>query len=272
MTVNLDGEQIVINDVWFGDVYLMGGQSNMGFPLCRTHLDPKDYQSNDNIRMYRLNPEATEDSDFNDVWHTMKKETVGPRSALAYFVALELSKFTDHKIAMLMCEKGATVIQSFMPKGYFDGTEIGNIPDNERSIDFRHPEYTWNYDGCLYERTFEKMIPYSVKLAVWYQGEGNASGKDPYYYDKMLTEFLKQWRSDLKDSLLPFIIVQIAEYTKWPDQEGWRIVKEMQKKVTESVENTYLVKSDDVCEIDDIHPPTKDLLAKRIADIILKLN
>ena len=40
MTACLDGEKKVINDIWFGDVYLLSGQSNMQFKMWRSLCQP----------------------------------------------------------------------------------------------------------------------------------------------------------------------------------------------------------------------------------------
>ena len=83
----------------------------------------------------------------------------------------------------------------------------------------------------------------------------------------MLSIMIDVWRRDLKNSELPFIIVQIADYIH-RDDEDWRVIQEAQLAVQNMKENVTTVVSADISESDNIHPPTKHILAHRIAEII----
>ena len=63
---------------------------------------------------------------------------------------------------------------------------------------------------------------------------------------------------------LPFLVVQIADYVD-RDGEAWRTIQNAQLKAAEVIPFVKTVISRDVCESDDIHPPTKHILAERIA-------
>ncbi|MBR6748626.1 MAG: hypothetical protein IKM07_06775, partial [Clostridia bacterium] len=76
--------------------------------------------------------------------------------------------------------------------------------------------------------------------------------------------------ADFADPGLPFIVVQIAEYTPRYD-DGWRAVQKAQLDVQGMRNGVKTVISADVCETDDIHPPTKDKLSRRIADALSTL-
>ena len=272
LRVNLDGQIKEFSDVWFGDVYLMAGQSNMRYNIEVSPLEEQFYEENENMRIFGANEADAAGFYFSQGWCCLTKSNAGKWSAIAYYMGLTLNKKSDKKMGFILCGQGASVIQAYLPKGFFDNTDC-YIPDEDRSGDFKNPLYSaWNGDGFLYKEKFSKIIPYNVKYVVWYQGEGNASGKDPYVYDKLLTSFIEKWRYDLMDDQLPFIIIQIANFKKWPRPECWKMIQEMQQKVCETVKNTYLVKSADVCEDDDIHPPTKKLLSERIANLVESLS
>ena len=65
------------------------------------------------------------------------------------------------------------------------------------------------------------------------------------------------------DSKLPFYVVQIADRDA-RDDEAWHGIQAAQAKIVELLSDVYVIKSADVCESFDIHPPTKIKLAKRI--------
>ncbi len=83
-----------INDVWFGDVWIASGQSNMELPIDRVLPLYKHIQANPQIRQFLVpqnynfhNPQA----DFaSGNWVAATPETLGNFSAVAYFFALEL--------------------------------------------------------------------------------------------------------------------------------------------------------------------------------------
>ena len=46
MDVTLDGEKTTISDIWLGDVYLLGGQSNMQFKMIERREPTDVYEDN----------------------------------------------------------------------------------------------------------------------------------------------------------------------------------------------------------------------------------
>ena len=54
MTVCLDGEKKIINDVWFGDVYLLSGQSNMQFKMHERNEPTDVYEGNELVRLFTV--------------------------------------------------------------------------------------------------------------------------------------------------------------------------------------------------------------------------
>ena len=126
----------------------------------------------------------------------------------------------------------------------------------------------------LYDNMIHPLIPYAMRGAVWYQGEADAYGEEADVYDCELCELIRVWREDFKDSSLPFYVIQIADYYCKEDIardfEGWKRLQTAQVRVQDMTHNVTTVVSADVCENDVIHPPTKTLLSKRLAEIIME--
>ncbi|MBQ2758827.1 MAG: hypothetical protein IJE93_03580 [Clostridia bacterium] len=86
----------------------------------------------------------------------------------------------------------------------------------------------------------------------------------------LLKLLISMWRKDLKNESLQFFIIQLPDHI-YGNHEGRKAIQSAQAEVAESTENTYCIKSSDICENDHIHPATKLPLAQRIAYMTKKL-
>ena len=126
----------------------------------------------------------------------------------------------------------------------------------------------WNKDGMLYDSLLSQVKPYPLSGIVWYQGESDTTSAEAAVYTDELRLMIDIWRRDFGNPLLPFVVVQIADYDFPYDKDAWRALQAAQDALSGSMKNVSVVKSSDVCEHDDIHPKTKDKLANRIAAIL----
>ena len=260
-------EKITLTDITFGDVYLISGQSNMQFKLCEAIPDGEIYEC-DNIRLYST--ARLENNEYfypEDGWVKCNKDTAPHFSAIGYFLARDLHKRDGRPIGLVALYQGASVIQSWLSLKALDELAI-NMQDGELHWDHHNPDYrAWNEKSTLYNFGFKQVLPLSYRAVIWYQGESNTSELESQFYDKMLSKMIELWRSDLRDPELDFVIIQIADFIPRKN-EAWDRVQEAQERVAKQTPNCYLVKCADICETDNIHPPTKHLLAKRIIELI----
>lgn len=301
MTVDLDGKKEILENIYFGDVYLLSGQSNNKMKLWSTNTPKEYYKGNDSIRLFSINAlekggehiltdEGWKSLDKNgniipligsehynedDGWVSAQDDTVCFWPAVGFLSASFLAKDSNKKIGLIACYQGASVIQSWLPNHFLDSTEFF-VPLEERGDNAQNPFYCdWNGDGMLYDGMLKKILPFSVKAVLWYQGEGNYDGKDgrKEIYSSILKMLIERWREDFKDNSLPFVVVQIHDYLDRINEEGshWKDVQSAQKEVCNTVDNTFLVMSNDVCETDDIHPVSKLELSKRVAAALKKI-
>lgn len=141
----------------------------------------------------------------------------------------------------------------------------------DKHPNIRKSEYSaWNDEGRLYNHTLSQAIPFELTGVVWYQGESDSVAIESEIYKEELRELIRIWRNDFNDEALPFVIVQLADYDL-RNNEDWHNVQKAQYEIQFEVKNTKTVISADISETDDIHPPTKDKLAVRIADALNKL-
>ena len=267
MTVQCGDIIVTVSEIAFGDVYLISGQSNMQFKLFEAIPDGEIYESSD-IRFFSTK-RMEENEKFTplDGWVKCDAKTALNFSALGYFIAKELHAKNNYPIGLVGLYQGASVIQSWLsPKALGELESV--LPTTELHGDHTHPLFSlWNKSSTLYDFAFSQIVPFSFASVIWYQGESNTSKSESNVYDILLSKLVLSWREALRDESLPFVIVQIADYIPRSDDE-WSCVQKMQEKAASELPYTYLAKSSDICENDNIHPPTKHILAKRIASFL----
>lgn len=265
-------ERVVLNDIYVGEVYLFAGQSNMQFKMKTESTNPSLYESNENLRLFST--DRIEKTDFytaKDGWVKCRKEMVEEWSAIGYLAGNEIAKSKNIAVGIITCYQGASVIESWTPKGIFEKHGI-NISLDQKYRDHSDERWSgWNKDGTLYDYAFSQVVPFSFSAVVWYQGESDTSLEEAKVYQQELAILIDTWRNDLKNHSLPFVIVQIADYTNRND-EAWKMVQKAQYEIQHTLSNITTVISADVCESDDIHPPTKYKLAKRIATALKNIK
>ena len=261
LKITLDGVTTEITDVYFGDVYLLGGQSNMQFKMWERREPTDVYEGNENVRLFtvdRIEENTEERWGTDDGWVTLTKDNAKDFSAIGYYLAHELAR--DRKIGLIACYQGASVIQSWLRK---DVALRDELQVENKFAD--HEWYPiWNIDGLLYEYMMTKIIPYQMASVLWYQGESNASIDEARIYLRFLDALTSSWREAFLDDALEFIIIQLADYDE-RNTEGWHLVQEAQLKAQHELKNVKTVVCRDVCETDDIHPKSKKELSLRIA-------
>ena len=116
----------------------------------------------------------------------------------------------------------------------------------------------------LYDCMLNRVLPYTLKGVIWYQGE--CDDHKPYSYAKLFSKLIDNWRTDWKDPELPFVFVQLPnhrnEYDK--DFKHWCLVRAAQEKVHHMVKNAFMTCALDLGQFNDIHPKAKTVLAERM--------
>ncbi|MCF0242645.1 MAG: sialate O-acetylesterase [Treponema sp.] len=122
----------------------------------------------------------------------------------------------------------------------------------------------------LYETMLSRIIPYTVKGVLWYQGESD--DHKPNMYAKLFTRMIDNWRTDWHDDSLPFLFVQLTvnRYKMDKDFKHWCLIREAQEKVSKTVSNTYMTVIMDEGAFNDIHPKQKQIVGERLEQIAMK--
>lgn len=325
MQITSDKESILFEDVYVGDVYLLGGQSNIEFKM-KDEAGKDEIEELKNIHVYTVNPveyvEAGKEypSFATPVWKSATKEALSDFSAIGYYIAKELNDL-NVPVGFVSCNKGGTSASCWIDEKHFEKNEelnnhfvkeyekaIADQSDEEEEkarIAFEavskayqdklnafmkeHPNMPLNevkkevghtpWPGpkgkkdfgrpCgLYHTMFERIIDYTFKAVVWYQGEedsGNAK-----LYEALLRMLIETWRDGFGEKV-PFYIIQLPRYRE-AKNENWPVIRTAQEVVANSEPNTHLIVTIDQGEEYNVHPSHKDAIGKRTADTILEFE
>lgn len=121
--------------------------------------------------------------------------------------------------------------------------------------------------GSLYEYMVKTIAPYGISGFLWYQGESDDVPGLNVLYKDMLTGLISDWRTLWKDSMLPFMVVQLPGFEKWLHvvSNEYPIIRKCQQDVADTVSNVYLCSISDAGEQYDIHPGNKKVVGERLA-------
>ena len=267
LTMKLPYGEEILEDIYVGEVYLMAGQSNMQFKLKESNAPKELYRKNPYLRMFST--DRLEKSDrFTpaDGWVTAEEDSVRDWSALGYLAGDLISRRKHIAVGIITCYQGASVIESWLPKGILAEHGIALSPKVLHGDHFYHEFSLWNGEGVLHDFALSQAVPFGLSGVVWYQGESNATPAEGEVYFKELELFIGTLRKEFRREDLPVAVVCLADNVD-REQVGWKAVQKAQIQAGEAIPYVKTVLCADICETDQIHPPTKHLLAERIADV-----
>lgn len=117
-----DGDKTVISDIWLGDIWVLGGQSNMELPIRRTLAYSKEKLSDNACHKLIHMFQPPQKYNFNDpcslydggCWETINDTNVMNCSAIGYFFAKDISVNQNVHIGLIHTAIGGTPIESWM--------------------------------------------------------------------------------------------------------------------------------------------------------------
>ena len=118
--------------------------------------------------------------------------------------------------------------------------------------------------GMLYNAMINPIAGYSIKGAIWYQGESNAGV--PQYYNELFEAMIEEWRYAWGQGDFPFLFAQLANFMQKhddPSDSGWARIREAQTQ-TLSLANTGMATIIDIGDANDIHPRNKKDVGYRL--------
>lgn len=120
-----------------------------------------------------------------------------------------------------------------------------------------------NSPTVLYNAMIAPLVPYTIKGAIWYQGESNAQRAKQY--ETLFPKMIESWRTVWGQGDFPFYFTQIAPFN-YGDSNAMQSaqLRDAQRK-SMSVPNTGMAVTLDIGNVDNIHPGNKQDVGKRLA-------
>jgi sialate O-acetylesterase len=262
--------EIKLEDVLVGEVWLCSGQSNMEWTVSRS-TNAKEEIANAKhplIRHVKV-PHRPSDKPERDVqtsgWQVCSPSTVANFTAVGYYFGRHLKNELNVPIGLIGSNWGGTRIEPWIPpvgfmavpslkKDFAD--KLDQFPQ-KRGNKINHQTPLALYNGMI-----SPLLPYAIKGAIWYQGESN-NGEGMLYHEKMKA-LIAGWRSVWNKPDLPFYFVQLAPYKYRGDPKSLPGIWQAQLE-TLKVPHTGMAVTTDITTLTNIHPPNKQDVGKRLA-------
>jgi len=269
ITVTGRDYSITIENVLIGEVWVCSGQSNMDFTLRGlggwNFYKPevsREFTTGlySGVRMFTVQKDtsAVPLKNCKGNWLLPDTSTVNDFSATAWFFGSYLSKQLGVPVGLIATAWGGTPAEVWTPV-----ESIKAEPELGYYLNHWNGSIWWpGTPGVLFNAMINPLLNYTIKGAIWYQGESNR--KDANLYPVLMETMITSWRKAWGSGDFPFYYVQIAPYTYSEPYTG-ALLREAQTKCL-SIPNTGMaVTMDLVDNIADIHPKNKLDVGKRLA-------
>ena len=291
-----------LKNVMSGEVWVAGGQSNMYMPLKGfTELEQVDGSAEEieaanfpHIRLFNINPDEVafdllENPQFScpGTWQLCSPETVSNFSAIAYIFGKEIHKETHVPVGIIQASVDGTYLEAWIESSDIEKDaefrEINSTFDTKKALWIeQHPNMELSYmlldfqrSGRLFNGIIAPLIPFTIKGAIWYQGESNAGRGEQY--QRLFPALIQSWRTRWGQGDFPFYFVQLANFNgkspnmeitykkpATPEAHPWAELREAQF-MTLALTNTGMAVAIDLGEANKIHPANKIDVGKRLS-------
>tara|TARA_R110002050_G_scaffold171113_2_gene303132 strand:- start:56955 stop:58328 length:1374 start_codon:yes stop_codon:yes gene_type:complete len=260
--------EIVLNDVLIGEIWLCSGQSNMEMSAAWGIKDGDEEiakANNSNIRFFTIDKTSARYPQNNLFanWNVCTPETMKNSSAVAYFFAQGLqNELKEIPIGLIVSAWGGTPAEIWMQEDVIKN----NVVLFEAANKLTPVEWGPTKPARAFNAMINPLIGYNIAGALWYQGEANVGATN---YDQTLSALIDSWRTLWKKKF-PFYFVQIAPYNYGENHFGGVEIRNAQRKVADTIQNTAMVIITDISTSEDIHPKNKKPVGSRLANLALK--
>jgi sialate O-acetylesterase len=247
------------------------------------------------IRLFHV-PRKTSASPVDDVdamWVVCSPQTVAEFSAVLYYFGREMHRDLKVPMGLIHTSWGGSPIASWIsgpslvsntrlePFLSFWANVIRQYPQNASR--YEQTLKTWEAAGSqpprpappmgpghphepttLFNAMVAPIVKYTIKGALWYQGETEAGRAQGHIYGEAMTTLVQDWRRAFGQGDFPFYWVQLANYGSATKNGHWMRVQEGQVKAT-ALRNTGVVVINDIGNPTNIHPTNKQDVGRRLA-------
>jgi len=269
-TLTMTGEnQVTAKDVWVGEVWICGGQSNMERVLgpqppqkpiegWQEEVAKADYPRLRQFQVPRVIPSTGEPVDVRGRWVACSPQTAATFSAVGYAFGRDLQRNRGVAVGLIACNWGGTPAEAWMSRETLAADpELRDLLTRLKPVPVQgKPNPTM--PCILHESMLAPLQPYAIRGVIWYQGEANC--RNAAQYRRLFPVLIGDWRKAWGQGDFPFLFVQLAPYLGNTPE-----LREAQLLTRRSVPATAMVVTTDLGDADDIHPTRKLPVGERLA-------
>ena len=264
-----EDNEISLSNILIGEVWLCSGQSNMEWSATtNAGIDNGEEEirnaDHPKIRLFSVEKRSSEfpQEDVPGSWAVCNPESMKEFSAIAYFFARRLQGELNVPIGLIDNAWGGSPAEVWATASVFE--QHPELAKEAEALE----ETPWSpvAPSALYNALVHPLIPFKIAGTIWYQGESNVSRHESY--TKLFSEMVASWREAWGYDF-PFYYVQIAPY-QYGDPELGAYLRDAQRKALKVIPKSGMVVTSDIATIDDIHPPNKQDVGLRLANLALK--
>lgn len=259
-----DGQELVLENVLIGEVWVCSGQSNMEWDLKRTGHPTKDpinntilQSGNSNIRLLTVERHRNliPQSDIKGSWEECGPASSPDFSAAAYFFGKMLQETLEVPVGLISSNWGGTRVEAWMDEQGLKEYDPGILEDRVKGAEH-------NVSTTLFNGMINPLLGFQIAGVIWYQGESNRNQAD--VYAERLELMVKRWRELWDAGEFPFYFCQIAPYG-YGEGINSAFLREAQYKASKKIHKSGMVTLMDTGEEFDIHPNNKRTAGERLA-------
>ncbi|MDQ0639787.1 sialate O-acetylesterase [Pedobacter sp. W3I1] len=229
----------------------------------------------------KLNLGTIDDNDITFINGVKVGETAGYNIGRTYTIPANLLKVGENIITVRVFDSGGggglygDAKDLNLTNGSAEKISLAGVWKYKIGLDFKNiepkpfEENGPNRPTVLYNAMIHPYQQFSIKGAIWYQGESNADRA--YQYRELFPTMIKDWRQKWAQGDFPFYFVQLANFMQVdhaPVESAWAELREAQQK-TLALPNTGMATIIDIGDAKDIHPKNKQEVGRRLALIAL---
>ena len=268
-----DGDTVQLSNVMIGEVWICSGQSNMEMQMKGFKQQPVEGTTEEllrckdsQLRLFTVKRHAslTPIDDVTGQWSEANSASVRDFSATAYYFGRALRATLDVPVGLIVTSWGGSACEAWMKADWlkaFPKVQQNFTEDDVKKLQQRCPT-------ALYNGQLKPLIGYTMKGAIWYQGEDNIPRYD--YYAPLMARMVEGWRAEWKQGDFPFYYCQIAPYDY--SLIGWKnsqLLREQQMKAEALIPNARMAVLMDAGLEYGIHPRKKRQAGERLALLAL---
>lgn len=256
---------------------------------------------NEMIRLFRVGNVSSDEPQVETAvgtgWAVCDPSSALTFSATGYFFGRHLQPQIGVPLGLITCAYGGTNIGSWLSKEVMESNpvarkiyldtfneEVANYPEAKAAYDLdlmvwknskkgKRPQVPMGLThikrpAAMYNAMLHPLQNFAVKGAIWYQGENEGSRGLSEEYKTTFKLLIDTWRKEWRQGDFPFLFVQLAAYRKVvdsPSDSDWSRQRESQLITMKTVDNTGMAVAIDGGLTQNIHPPYKNLVGKRLA-------